>query len=69
MKYLSEGGLQSALDRKSIGQTSPKFKLLQRISIIVGDIKKFICSGDKNSNSSQLYKIIQFRDHLLNIVN
>lgn len=45
-------------------------KLLNRITIIISDIKKFINPTDTSKNSSHcLYKIIYFRDHILAIVS
>lgn len=64
-----ESAREGAMDRKSMSKITQKNKLLQRIVVIAGDIKKFINFGESNPDSCQLYKIIHFRDHILAIVN
>jgi hypothetical protein len=43
---------------------NPKTKLFNRMTLIAGDILKYINSPHSNN----LYKIIQFRDHVLSVI-
>lgn len=52
-----------------MSKMTQKNKLLERMVVIAGDIKKFINFGESTPESCQLYKIIQFRDHILTIVD
>lgn len=58
------------MDRKHLQNMNPSAKLLNRIAMIIGDIKKFISPAENSrSKSNSLYKIIYFRDHIFSIIS